>query len=664
MLMDATVNDFLNEINQIAPKEHVPIATAEWQQCLDESTGYSYYWNTATDQVTWTAPKTFQPAQTTEKRNMLFNTSSLNDRKVIPPRPALIPSSNVNQDGIIKIYSLQEDLNIKPSNNDIKKRKPSLDTSDDEKIELITEYGNNSESEPESKMRQENASINDNTINSDEDDDVDLLQKIQQKARELKKLGGEVPVEVKNIIQKKEEPNKLSAISLVAGYNSDSNSEDDQNEDVSVKQSNTLQRAEIVGVSHSTLFPIPEPINLNDFTSPLQETETKSQDSILSDFHNKAFQRKRRIGVSLMNNIKKVKQENDENNEYKGLGFKTEKKVDCDETSVTVNTQAKYPSFQKGGVMFVKSDILHASVDESKMQTASKEDEKNVNKKNTVCNYNMLREKLKFLGEGRTPVLPVQVMLIQAETLFLAMEEKGLKLSYLHKWLEETCSELTKLEKEAAPEGWLLQWDRSHKRYFYLNQVTRESQWEYPQPDITRCDDAMDISNTPPHHIEDTESLTVDSVETATFGPQLPVDPPLPPSPPKISVPTPPPPPVISVDKKENIEPLPPGVESQDLSHRMSKTSEKKSSDVLTSALDSFYSEIAGVTENANSNSPVCVQVSSSVSEEIETQPPMLMDHLKKKKKKVKLAQGLTMKKKGVSELVEKWKNVQKSYAD
>lgn len=40
------------------------------------------------------------------------------------------------------------------------------------------------------------------------------------------------------------------------------------------------------------------------------------------------------------------------------------------------------------------------------------------------------------------------------------MKAGALTVTYLHEWLKETCSELVKLEKDAAPNGWLLQWDR------------------------------------------------------------------------------------------------------------------------------------------------------------------------------------------------------------
>lgn len=40
------------------------------------------------------------------------------------------------------------------------------------------------------------------------------------------------------------------------------------------------------------------------------------------------------------------------------------------------------------------------------------------------------------------------------------MKSGDLKLSYLERWLNETCSNLINLEKDATPDGWLLQWDR------------------------------------------------------------------------------------------------------------------------------------------------------------------------------------------------------------
>lgn len=65
----------------------------------------------------------------------------------------------------------------------------------------------------------------------------------------------------------------------------------------------------------------------------------------------------------------------------------------------------------------------------------------------------------------------------------------------------------------------------------------------------------MDISTTPPppdlEHV--TSNIEVNKPPSpVVFGPQLPVDPPLPPSPPNIRSPTPPPPPIITPDLRES----------------------------------------------------------------------------------------------------------------
>lgn len=82
---------------------------------------------------------------------------------------------------------------------------------------------------------------------------------------------------------------------------------------------------------------------------------------------------------------------------------------------------------------------------------------------------------------------------------------------------------------------------RLNKRYFYQNKATGESQWEYPQPDVIRCDEAMDISTTPPPlPAEEDEDSCGANLE--------------PPPPPKIrgGSPQPPPPPVISLQNEKS----------------------------------------------------------------------------------------------------------------
>lgn len=473
--MDATVNNFLNEINEIAPENHNSEEAKDWQECFDELTGYSYYWNIKTDKVTWVEPKLFKKENAINKKHEknLSGRPVTNRKPDMPRSAALFSNAVVNPEAKVKIYSLQETLENKSQNKNVnfccKKKR---DSSDDEKIELITEFSNDNDSESESKSSRnvngDNRELdcsNHSDDDDDDDDDVDLLVKIQQKAQELQHLGGKVPAEVKTIIQgnpplhENKLPTHVPAISLVAGYHSsDSEAEDEQH--ASSSKFNILSHsAPNVEKSHSTLFPITEPINVNDFIStniePEKETDVLGVDT--NTFDSKAFQRKRRIGVSLVNNSKKVKTDTEvpciEHNKIEPQGLKS---TSCENNLDTV----KYPGFQKGGVMFLKGDTVNPIEEKVNTDNQLKEDDNNLDRDKTVSNYNILKEKLKFLCEGRSPILPVQAMLIQAETLFMAMEEKCLKMSYLYNWLEQNCSELTKLEKDAAPDGWLLQWDR------------------------------------------------------------------------------------------------------------------------------------------------------------------------------------------------------------
>ncbi|ERL93130.1 hypothetical protein D910_10431, partial [Dendroctonus ponderosae] len=465
--MDATVNDFFKEIKELVTKSEPKVQEEVWHECFDELTGYSYFWNTQTDEVTWVPPKSYKRAENNPKKNTTKAVVEKDKKKVelfVPPTTGNVPQCSMPE---AKVYSIQdtmkesEPVKKQPIGRKHTAKKPVLkrpfrksEDSDDEKIELITEYAANSDSDNDDKNSQPPLDQNKST----------------------------------------ESPLTLSLL------------------------------------GKDSIFYEP-PAN-----EVAKEAKTNKVES--SDFDSKAFQRKRRIGISLVNNVKRPKEDVIPGTDFVGLGFKSEIVDNGYIKTTNEDAPVAYPGFQKGGVMFVKSDVLNSTVSQEKGPT-KETDHCLLNKKQAEDDYTILREKLLFLGEGRDVVLPVQVMIIQAETLFQAMKEGGLNISYLRKWLSETCSDLVNLEKEAAPEGWLLQWDRSHKRYFYQNQTTGVNQWRYPEPDVTRCDDAMDISTTPPPmDVKD---------EPAVFGPSLPSDPPLPPTPPKIRSPTPPPPPKITM---------------------------------------------------------------------------------------------------------------------
>ena len=236
--------------------------------------------------------------------------------------------------------------------------------------------------------------------NSDDEDDADILSKIQKKATELKKLGGELPTEVKKIVDKSNPPETKPQLSLVACY---SDSEDETDSEAPKPVFPIAPPPEQSKTSHSTLFPATKPIDIKDFEeSPKTEGE--------EGFDAKAFQRKRRIGVALVNTGKKPKVDDD--NERKGLGFSS----DSNSGDNVASSGSSYTGFKSGGVMFVKADVLNPSqpAPSSKDNENSKEKSENILKE-IEDTYTTLKEKLGFLSEGRDEVSPVQVMLIQIE---------------------------------------------------------------------------------------------------------------------------------------------------------------------------------------------------------------------------------------------------------
>ncbi|CAG9863799.1 unnamed protein product [Phyllotreta striolata] len=601
--MDDKVNDFLNEINEIVPSSKPKQPQEEWNQCYDELTGYVYYWNKKTDKVTWDPPESYKKAS---GKPPVLNKNQHIPTKVEPLFPGVSSSKEIPKD--IKIYSISDNSNSKASLQRIKKEPSKKRTfkknsdSEDEKITLISSYGSDSESSEEEEKKPKLAPklvIEDNT---------NTLEIAKRQTKTSEAISGDVP----------EDQDPKPGLSLVAGYS-------DSEEETETTIEETPQ------VSHSTLFPIVKPIDINDFSTP-QEPNSPTTES--NNFDNKAFQRKKRIGVTLVNTKKRNGDSDNEEERRKGLGFDTR------EISKVGDTKEAYKA-----ITFVKSETLNPVDSTAKSNEDDSNDLEPVNEM-----YFTLREKLTFLNEGRPDISPVQSMVIQAETLFSAMNDGALKLSYLHKWLKETCSQLIKLEKEATPAGWALQWDKPLKRYFYQNLSTGESQWEYPQPDHGACDDAMDISTTPPHVENDSNN---------------PLSPPLPPN---IRSPTPPPPPVISSAENNGgilpeesgtrlegaAQPPPPGVDK----HEVNSFQNVEVKDSLNSALDSFYSDIAAISSPPSSSG---LSVNEEQSSEICADAKV--DSVKKKKKtKVKLAPGLVMKKKGVSKLVEKWKNLQQEY--
>lgn len=256
-----------------------------------------------------------------------------------------------------------------------------------------------------------------NKTELEETDEENLLMQIQSKAKELKELGGELPLEVKEIVEVNPVPNKnmphkksLTGFSLVAGYG-DSEEEQEEMEEIDKKDPEN-------SISHSTLFPITKPIDIKQFTDTLK-VEQHSDPQTPEVINNKAFQRKRRIGVNLVNIKKKPKPDENnssdkDNSQRQGLGF-----------SIT-----NYPGFKSGGVLFSKGDQPDHRNNEIKPNDSKSDDDENSVESLEETRVK-LSEKLTFLSEGKEAASAIQIMLIQLEVFNLIYNKSNISNVHL-----------------------------------------------------------------------------------------------------------------------------------------------------------------------------------------------------------------------------------------
>ncbi|XP_061628423.1 formin-binding protein 4 isoform X1 [Phyllopteryx taeniolatus] len=93
---------------------------------------------------------------------------------------------------------------------------------------------------------------------------------------------------------------------------------------------------------------------------------------------------------------------------------------------------------------------------------------------------NTLTSKMEFLGIHKKAVSNFQLLLLQTETRIADWREGALNGVYLRRRLQEAAEHIKHYELNATPKGWSCHWDREHRRYFYVNDLTNASQWEFP----------------------------------------------------------------------------------------------------------------------------------------------------------------------------------------
>ncbi|XP_073688039.1 formin-binding protein 4 [Garra rufa] len=173
---------------------------------------------------------------------------------------------------------------------------------------------------------------------------------------------------------------------------------------------------------------------------------------------------------------------------------------------------------------------------------------------------NTLTSKMEFLGIDKKVISNFQLLLLQTETRIADWREGALNGNYLRRRLQEAAEHIKHYELNATPKGWSCHWDREHRRYFYVNERTNASQWEFPvvednneeaKPPLPPASGLGDTSQPSAETTGATTGTSLGDVQSYWLVPQPP-QPPLPPLPPE----DPPPPPT------EQPPPPPPPPES------------------------------------------------------------------------------------------------------
>ncbi|XP_068986256.1 formin-binding protein 4-like isoform X1 [Bombus flavifrons] len=676
--LDDQVNNFFKEIQLIAPKQPVSNESSNvalttnsntrlahytnqqalmWRECLDESSGYPYYWHIETNEVTWEMPDELRYLKNNIKTSSVIKPLSMQESHWVDFSSVTYQQSHENiPEGMIPREVVARNRNRYICNETLQKPESQTDPdtantsdtmdndSDDGKIEMITSYGSD---ESDSDTVDENRSKNDmkessvkststtpklrcpeklststpiiqpqldtnqmyknkgtveesmvESVDSKPSNDAEakyLINQIKQDAVQkidyTDKINNDSRLMKESVTKKSSNKHSVDSdvdfrISLVPGYDEDSDveeeSEDKQerkalfpipqtketmdsmllgkidgdqiaesndNEEINSERKNVQEDNE----------DILERLECRDDSNTKTEEDTQKGNKFVDNVHgrNKFFQRKKRIAFDVPST--KIKTNND--NETSKLEVETQREEmnSCDEHLIEPQVdQQEEPNTANENVeenvstCKDESNSTEGETSTSETNGESKEDEGEVNLLSQI-----ILEKLKFLSEGKPGVSPVQLMSIQLQTLFVAWEAGCLEKNYLRRWLSDTSHELERLEQDAAPPGWLCQWDRSHKRYYYQNTATGITQWTYPDTGIAGGAEEMEICSTPPPAEQEDIIIPVEeeglrSKSKKSEGGETTEDMTMPrnsdieaPPPPQISNPSPPPPPRI-----------------------------------------------------------------------------------------------------------------------
>ncbi|CAF4852258.1 unnamed protein product [Pieris macdunnoughi] len=678
-----------------------PISHCPWSACYDENSGFTYYWNQQTNAVTWEAPPEYLLALKLAQQHLTTSgNTEVSAEEWQLYQQALVEKQNSNK--IPKITTKPSKINEKFKDKKNFKKRPSNDSDDEYKIELITSYHN---SDSESNDEQESPKIPlpsskpvpkqvpaKPVVKRQKTKAVEFGPSLPESQSYSAPIGPELPPGL--VVEKPKPPEvKLSEEVREPQIKSTSKAGDEDSEEENELLKQLKDKAKLLEKLGGDIPSELQKILKEDSSRTDSPTSTKDLDidELLQEIEKKELPKIAKIEIFDKNsasnspnphppeelkengpalfpsaiNITKepipLPEQAQEKKENIYLSNTTEprKKLRISNSVLPKTQKIEVPEYTTKYSQFIEGFSnertgLGFSKDEDHEGGDSKEAihygngllftrGEVLNDKDEVLDdlAELVEAKLKYLGQVQPSSLtPLQEMMVQMQTLVSAFRGGALTATYWRRWVEGAARALTSHEHRAAPAGWLCIFQRSEARYSYKREADGFVQWEYPA--VASTD--MDICTTPP------------PPETAVEEP---------PPPPSASSPsrvlTPPPP--------SWHDPPPPGTDAH-LPLPPPPESKKQIGDELLS----FYNDLAELEKSnpsSGTNSPERKEKSEKEVVKKEKREESRYERSErdkclktpkeekiKKKTKVKISSSIGMKQKTVSSLVAKWQQV------
>lgn len=435
------LQEFLSDLNTIV--------TTNWTQCIDQSTGHPYYWNTLTKDVTWEMPaeyETFLQQSLRSKNSNKENSYTVcytdenvpyyvNEytRQVVWEKPPgfVEPKAKVKENpSKLKKSSKKSATDRNGHKKKSSKRqekstkKYPFDANDDldhVKIEVISSFTTKSDSSSEDESKSKKAKTNFNLVandyNSDENSDSESripttkptlfashssTNSIDPSTVKIYSLKTDLPA-VKSSPAEELEPNvaekppitKSKANTFASIITGGRNSPSDQDNELI-----ELMKLDVTEAQPPTNSPVPS-------VDRPTEIDVKS------------FKRKRRIEFMtrpVVPQVNKSPENRDDASSSVAVTSETESpNGDASNTADASSTKSMYSNFVRAGVEPSPDVIDQTNSERIPVADSAVTDELNKQKSEIVELRAIIESKLKFLCNGRPDVSAVQAIFIQFE---------------------------------------------------------------------------------------------------------------------------------------------------------------------------------------------------------------------------------------------------------